>query len=159
MSDAILFRIARNTPIGVLKTQDRQSLVCQPSFEGRPQGLRRPRFPFFKSQCQRALGRTADAASRTPNGSKSAIRSQRQPHRRPGMARFNSAPVRRIARSRIVPQEVRATRARGSFKGGPFPCQGQDQSFSSLFAFHLDRGLKATFLPKCVVTINLLTAW
>jgi len=59
-------------------------------------------FPFLQitmSKSHREDRR--DAASRTPNGSKSPTGSQRQPHRRPGMARFNSAPVRRIARSRI----------------------------------------------------------
>jgi hypothetical protein len=31
--------------------------------------------------------------------------------------------------------------------------------FSPLFTFHLDRGIEATFLPECVVTMYLLTAW
>jgi len=141
------------------KTQDRQSLICQPSLEGRPQGLRRPRFPFFISQCQRALEIAADAVSRTPNGSKFTIRSQRQPHRLLGMAQSNSAPVRRIARSRIVPQEVGATRAKHSLKIGHFACQGVGNRFPALFTFHFDRDIEATFLPECIVTMHSLTAW
>jgi hypothetical protein len=66
----------------------------------------------------------AEATSRTPDGSKSTIRSQRQPQCPPRLPRLNSAPVRRIARSRIVPQEVGTARARGSFKVGPPSCQG-----------------------------------
>jgi len=84
----------------------------------------------------------AEANSRTPNGSKSTIRSQRQPQCRPRLPRLNSAPVRRIARSRIVPQEVGTARARGSFKGGPPSCQGVLTPLPrfSLFSFSWQSG-------------------
>ena len=75
------------------------------------------------------------ATSRTPDGSKSTIRSQRQPQRLPRVTRSNSAPVRRIARSRIVPQEVGATRAKHSSKRGPSPCQEVANRFPPLFVF------------------------
>src|SRR5215813_7791256 len=48
-----------------MKTQDRQSLVARP-FGSSSQGLRRPRFPFFKSQCQRAVRREANAPLPNP---------------------------------------------------------------------------------------------
>jgi len=64
----------------------------------------------------------------------------------------------RIARSRIVPQEVGATRAKHSSKRGPSPCQEVANRFPPLFAFHLDSGIEATFLPECAFTMHSLTA-
>ena len=77
------------------------------------------------------------ATSRTPDGSKSPIRSQRQPMRLPrrisGLLRF----CPRIARSRIVPQEVGTTRAKRSFKE-PLPqCQGLGNRSGPISLFRL----------------------
>jgi hypothetical protein len=49
-----------------MKTQDRQSLVARPFYGTNTQGLRRLRFPFFKSQCQRAGGREAKCHTPEP---------------------------------------------------------------------------------------------
>jgi hypothetical protein len=60
------FGITRNTPIGFLKTQDRQSLDARPPKRTSTQGLRRLRFPFFILQCQRAGGHEANPIPEPP---------------------------------------------------------------------------------------------
>jgi hypothetical protein len=152
--------IARNTPIGFRKRKTvRVSFASPLARAGRKDSAVRVSLSSYHNVKEPSRPRQIDAGSRTPNGSKSSIGSQRQPQRLPRVTRSNSAPVRRIARPHMVPQEVGATRAKSSFKSGPFPCQGAGNLFSALVAFHLDRGIEATFLPECVVTMHSLTAW
>jgi len=95
-----------------MKTQDRQSLVASP-VTGRHARTPPSAFPFLHITMSKSHRAAADATSRTPNGSKSPIRSQRQPQR---ILRRTQVLLRfcpRIARSRIVPQEVGTTRAKG----------------------------------------------
>src|SRR4029079_14513737 len=87
-----------------MKTQDRQSLVASP-VTGRHARTPPSTFPFLHITMSKSHRAVADAPSRTPNGSKSPIRSQRQPQR---ILRRTQVLLRfcpRIARSRIVPQE------------------------------------------------------
>src|SRR5262245_48547072 len=68
---------------------------CSPLLQGEPQGLRRLRFPFFIITMSKSWwARSGEPHSRTPNGSKSPIWSQRQPER-PEKTRANSASVRK----------------------------------------------------------------
>jgi hypothetical protein len=94
------------------------------------------------------------ATSRTPDGSKSPIRSQRQPQRLPGRTQVCSASVRRIARSRIAPREVGTTRAKSSFKEPPPRCQAPVNRRGAAFAFPFDCDSEATFLPECAATLG-----
>src|SRR4029078_11085999 len=81
------------------------------------QGLRRPRFPFFVSQCQRAGGRAAGCHTPEP------LREANPPSR---VNDSRSVPEKDsvlaslltvwIARSRLIPQDVQTTRARTRFK-------------------------------------------
>jgi len=66
--------------------------------------------------------------SRTHNGSKSPIESQRQPRCLPSRTRAFPASVRWIARSRIVPQEVGSTRANWVSRDYAGRCQGLGNS-------------------------------
>jgi hypothetical protein len=101
------------------------------------QGLRRPRFPFFVSQCQRAGGRAAGC--RIPEPLREANPPSRVNDNR-SVPEKNSvlAPLLSlwIARSRLIPQDVRTTRARRLFKERLGPCQGRE----SPHRFLLDRG-------------------
>src|SRR5262249_20362947 len=67
---------------------------CSPLLQGEPQGLRRLRFPFFISQCQRACGRAAESHTPEPlmeaNPPSGVNDSQR-----PEKTRANSASVRK----------------------------------------------------------------
>lgn len=116
---------SRATRLLALKTQDRQSLDAGLTRRTGTQGLRRLRFPFFTSQCQRAVeGRPQGHTSEPPmeanppprvNDSRSVSRVE---------TRSSPASVRWIARSRNVPQEVGTTRAKRLCKRGLSPCQG-----------------------------------
>ena len=64
-----------------------------------------------------------------------------------------SASVRRIARSRIISQDERTTRANGLSKEQPPTCQGHETPRWTVFAFALDRGYEATFLPECAAKL------
>jgi len=97
--------------------------------------------------------------SRTPNGSKTTLGSQRQPRCLPRRTRSFLASVRWIAQSRIVPQEVGATRAKCLFRDWGHPCQGAKTGFCGGFFFRWVRGRGATFLPEYAVTLPSLTAW
>jgi len=107
-----------------MKTQDRQSLVCQPPKKAGTQGLRRPRFPFFISQCQRAAGSAASCHLPNPRWKQiphpESTTAVSVPRRTQALLRF----CPRIARSRTVPQEVGTTRAKRSFKQRSPACQG-----------------------------------
>ena len=72
------------------------------------------------------------------------------PETNSGLLRF----CPRIARSRIVPQEVGTTRAKSSFKEPPPQCQGLGNRGGGLVAFPSDCDLQATFLPECVATLD-----
>src|SRR5207344_1731844 len=92
-----------------MKTQDRQSLVARPFYGTNTQGLRRLRFPFFISQCQRAGGRAAEShtpeppmEANPPSGVNDSRSVPRRPEQTPPLSE-------RIARSRLVSQVMRAT--------------------------------------------------
>src|SRR5262245_34450003 len=96
---------------------------CSPLLQGEPQGLRRLRFPFFISQCQRAGGRAAESHTPEPPmeaNPPSGVNDSRSVPRRPAQTPPLSE---RIARSCLVSQVMRATRAKGPFKVGNPPCQ------------------------------------
>lgn len=98
--------------------------------------------------------------SRTPNGSKTALGSQRQPvsagKKNPGIPRF--CPMdRAVAYSPAGSWET--TRAKPVFRDWIGPCQGAHNGLWVGFRFRLIRGYEATFLPEYVVTLASLTAW
>ena len=118
-------RSARNTPIG-LKTQTTVRVSSpapkKPARKDSAACVSLSSYHNVKEPFESAAKRRN---SRTPDGSKSPIRSQRQPQSpEPAQVLLRFCP--RIARSRIVPQEVGTTRAKGSFKQRPPPCQGAD---------------------------------
>lgn len=59
----------------------------------------------------------------------------------------------RIARSRIVPQEVGTTRAKPSFRQWPMPCQGAGNRDGRPRIFPGACDLEATILPECAPTL------
>jgi hypothetical protein len=113
----------------LMKTQDRQSLDA---------GLRRG--PARKDSAVRVslssyhnvkepVEEQPKPHSRTHNGSKSPIESQRQPRCLPRRTRSSPASVRWIARSRTVPQEVGSTRAKWLFRDYAPYCQAPGGRF------------------------------
>jgi hypothetical protein len=103
------FSGSRATRLLASKTQDRQSLVARPVEGASSLGLRRLRFPFFKSQCQRAGGRGTSCPTPEPpmeTNPPSGVNDSRSVSRRPEQTPLLSE---RIARSRIVSQVMRAT--------------------------------------------------
>ncbi len=77
------------------------------------QGLRRPRFPFFVLQCQRAVERAVETTLPNPQWNQKACWESTTAGDRPGSEKTRGIPrnCQWVARSRIVPQEVGATRA------------------------------------------------
>jgi len=122
----------------LMKTQDRQSLVCQPFYgPARKDSAVRVSLSSYHN-VKEPPGMWPVATSRTPDGSKSPIRSQRQPQRLPRWTQVVLRFCPRIARSRTVPQEVGTTRANGLFKQRTPPCQGLGNSWAPFrFSFWL----------------------
>jgi hypothetical protein len=102
------------------------------------------------------VGVKPEPHSRTPNGSKSAIKSQRQSKRisrRPEQAPPLSDWNRAVA---LVSQVLRATRAEGVFRCQGFSCQEVHCTKSPGplgIAFLGHRDNQATFLPECAATL------
>ena len=91
---------------------------CSPLLQGEPQGLRRLRFPFFISQCQRAGGRAAESHTPEPPmeaNPPSGVNDSRSFSRRSEQ----TAPLsERIPRSRLAAQVMRATARRCDLRLG-----------------------------------------
>ncbi len=73
-----------------------------------------------------------------------------RPRRTQALIRF----CPRIARSRIVPQEVGTTRAKPSFRQRPLPCQGAGNRGGRPGTFPGDCDLEATILPECAASLT-----
>ena len=121
-----------------------------------------PAFPFLQITMSKSRWAcSGEPHSRTPDGSKSPIWSQRQskrPSRRPEQAPPLSE---RITRSRLVPQVLRATRAKCVDKCRRFRCQEARPTNPGgplPRRFLGDRDRQATFLPECASTLYPLTA-
>jgi hypothetical protein len=141
------------------KTQDRQSLVASPLSRSRLARTPPSAFPFLRitmSKSRWACGWVPH--SRTFDGSKSSIKSQRQPQRSRERLGACFASVCGSRGSRLIPQDVQTTRARRSFKERVGACQGRAGAATTVFQFLLDRGREATFLPECAATLQSLTA-
>ena len=145
-----------------MKTQDRQSLVASPPLS-EPARKDSAACVSLSSNhnVKEPVGVKRMPHSRTPDGSKSPIWSQRQskrPSRRPEKAPPLSE---RITRSRLVPQVLRATRAKCVDKCRRFRCQEARPTNPGgplPRRFLGDRDRQATFLPECASTLYPLTA-
>jgi len=95
------------------------------------QGLRRPRFPFFVLQCQRAVERVVETTLPNPQWNQKARWESTTAEDRPGSEKTRGIPrnCQWVARSRIVPQEVGATRAEGVFRVWSGQCQWTKNRF------------------------------
>ena len=152
-------KVACNTPIGFLKTQDRQSLDAGPK---RDRHARTPpsAFPFLhitmsKSQWKSSRNHTPEPPMEAEpplgvNDSGGASGS-----REPG---GNPASVRWVAQPCIIPPEVGTFCAGQVFRVCPHECQW-GKRFLGRFCFSPVRDFKATFLPEYGVSLNGQTAW
>jgi hypothetical protein len=113
-------------------------------------------FPFLHITMSKSRWTWSEPHARTPNGSKSSIRSQRQ-SKLFEKTRASPASVRRIARSRSVPQEAWQP-ARKVHLGSGTPNVKGDGAKNAPALFLRGGGNQATFLPECVATLHMLTA-
>ena len=140
MSDATPSkRSARNTPIGLRKRKTVRVSLPASLQEGRHARTPPSAFPFLRitmSKSRRACGLVPH--SRTFDGSKSSIKSQRQAQRSRERLGASLASVCGSRGSRLIPQDVRTTRASGSFKCRLGACQGR-------------AGLRHPFSDSCLI--------
>jgi hypothetical protein len=145
-----------------MKTQDRQSLVARPFYGTNTQGLRRLRFPFFISQCQRAGRREAKAPLPNPRWKQIPHPESTTVEASLEKTRASSASVRKDRAvacnpagdannpARTVDLRLGFAIVKGGQRGAPH------KSMAVIFLRLCD--IEATFLPDCVATLRLLTA-
>jgi hypothetical protein len=136
-----------------MKTQDRQSLVANLLREkAGTQGLRRPRFPFFQSQCQRAGGNWQMPPPEPPMEANlpSGVNDRRSVTR----AYSGLAPL--LSEDRAVAYNPAGSgkrpARRGYLSSDPLLVKGR-VTVSGRFRFRGDCDLRATFLPECAATL------
>ena len=132
----------------LMKTQDRQSLVANPLARTGTQGLRRPRFPFFVSQCQRAGGRAAETTLPNPQWKQilhlESTTAEASPETVPVKLRF--CPKNRAAA--LNPARLRAARALVRCKHPLSPCQGAANPSTLISLFSLIVAMKPHSCPN-----------